>query len=237
MTPGYSGSNYFVDVTFTPTACVGSCDGKTCGDDGCGNSCGTCPGGHFCLAGGTCGTGKLAKSTADDSFVLTRSSAAPDNYYTAWNGLTPAQAFADPAPYQLGMAFTPLVNGDLFGVMFYLPAGSTQASRTVSLWSASAAQPLATAETATLVQATGYHLVTFASPVSLTAGTRYTVSVDHVGRFAVTRNTQFGFTVSDNQGVSLFTGADRAVSMPHSILTRHLNSQRRSFWCWLRPTQ
>ena len=30
------------------------CNGKTCGDDGCGGSCGSCPAGDTCLANGTC---------------------------------------------------------------------------------------------------------------------------------------------------------------------------------------
>jgi hypothetical protein len=34
-----------------PPACVGSCTGKKCGDDGCGVSCGTCSGGAVCEDG------------------------------------------------------------------------------------------------------------------------------------------------------------------------------------------
>ena len=34
--------------------CVPSCDGKQCGDDGCGNSCGSCPAGQQCEATGQC---------------------------------------------------------------------------------------------------------------------------------------------------------------------------------------
>jgi hypothetical protein len=36
-----------------PGACVGDCTGKSCGDDGCGGSCGTCTGGKSC-EGFTC---------------------------------------------------------------------------------------------------------------------------------------------------------------------------------------
>ena len=32
-------------------ACTPSCDGKQCGDDGCGNTCGTCPSDKFCSLG------------------------------------------------------------------------------------------------------------------------------------------------------------------------------------------
>jgi len=42
----------------TRAQCVGSevctCDGKVCGDDGCGNSCGTCPGGTYCGQDSAC---------------------------------------------------------------------------------------------------------------------------------------------------------------------------------------
>ena len=36
------------------TGCVPDCDGKECGDDGCGGSCGTCDGGLVCHASGIC---------------------------------------------------------------------------------------------------------------------------------------------------------------------------------------
>lgn len=37
-----------------PEACVPNCTGKTCGDDGCGGSCGTCGSGQGCGDQGTC---------------------------------------------------------------------------------------------------------------------------------------------------------------------------------------
>ncbi len=38
--------------------CVAQCDGRVCGDDGCGGSCGTCDNGKVCLGGGQCGVGQ-----------------------------------------------------------------------------------------------------------------------------------------------------------------------------------
>ena len=35
-------------------ACVADCAGRSCGDDGCGGACGTCPGGWLCDADGAC---------------------------------------------------------------------------------------------------------------------------------------------------------------------------------------
>ena len=42
-------------------ACTPSCLAKLCGDDGCGGSCGTCPGGFTCTALGTCESGTLGE--------------------------------------------------------------------------------------------------------------------------------------------------------------------------------
>ena len=38
----------------TDTGCTPACSGRECGSDGCGGSCGTCPGGAPCKADGTC---------------------------------------------------------------------------------------------------------------------------------------------------------------------------------------
>jgi hypothetical protein len=56
-------------------ACVASCTGKACGNDGCGGTCGSCPGAEVCGAngqcsagggdgGGNCGTGQTACGNA-----------------------------------------------------------------------------------------------------------------------------------------------------------------------------
>lgn len=37
-----------------PDTCTPICDGRACGDDGCGGSCGTCAGGELCDASGMC---------------------------------------------------------------------------------------------------------------------------------------------------------------------------------------
>ncbi|MFO0749552.1 MAG: hypothetical protein U1F43_28360 [Myxococcota bacterium] len=42
------------DLDATPDACSGSCEGRACGDDGCGGSCGACDADATCDAGGQC---------------------------------------------------------------------------------------------------------------------------------------------------------------------------------------
>ena len=43
-----------LDTADTQDACIPDCDGKDCGDDGCGGSCGTCEAGLTCNASGQC---------------------------------------------------------------------------------------------------------------------------------------------------------------------------------------
>jgi hypothetical protein len=42
------------DTPVPPPPCVGNCDGKSCGSDGCKGSCGTCPAGQSCSSAGQC---------------------------------------------------------------------------------------------------------------------------------------------------------------------------------------
>lgn len=57
--------------------CVPSCSGKTCGDDGCGGSCGTCQSGQRCISN-IC---KTCKSDADTNCDGTESYDEFRNYY------------------------------------------------------------------------------------------------------------------------------------------------------------
>ncbi|MFO0746863.1 MAG: hypothetical protein U1F43_14505 [Myxococcota bacterium] len=53
------------DVTLLGTVetCVPDCEGKACGDDGCGDDCGTCPGTQSCNASGQCVGGTTGCTT------------------------------------------------------------------------------------------------------------------------------------------------------------------------------
>ena len=64
--------------------CDPKCTLKTCGDDGCGGSCGTCPGGVACNSGGTCDTTGPCKRTT--SITCQNQSADAYNGSTANNG-------------------------------------------------------------------------------------------------------------------------------------------------------
>ena len=49
-----SGACNGTGVCYSGTCCTPQCGGVDCGDDGCGGSCGTCPGGTTCQPDGTC---------------------------------------------------------------------------------------------------------------------------------------------------------------------------------------
>ena len=50
--------------------CTPACDGKTCGDDGCGGSCGTCDAGSTCTAGVCAEDAAIPGNTCDNPFAV-----------------------------------------------------------------------------------------------------------------------------------------------------------------------
>ena len=93
---------------------------------------------------------------------------------------------SDSSAVELGVKFQSSTAGTITGVRFYKGAGNT-GTHTGSLWSASGAL-LATA-TFSGESATGWQTVTFASPVSVTAGTTYIASYyTSVGHYAGDQN-------------------------------------------------
>lgn len=68
----------------TCVSCLPNCDGRDCGDDGCGGSCGTCPDGSGCLRNGTCailcpgGLGDEAVAPCVESGCLESRCATPE---------------------------------------------------------------------------------------------------------------------------------------------------------------
>jgi hypothetical protein len=93
---------------------------------------------------------------------------------SAFGSQVPATpSVSDASAVELGMRFTPTVDGYAAGVRFYKGTANT-GTHTGSLWSAAGAR-LATV-TFTSETATGWQSASFSNPVQLTAGTTYVVS-------------------------------------------------------------
>jgi hypothetical protein len=95
-----------------PASCFTGCTGKTCGDDGCGMSCGTCSGSDVCIEG-TCQTPQcdpiancVGKSCGDDGCGGVCGTCAPSqmcSYGVCQNIYTDHCGFAgDSCPNQAG---------------------------------------------------------------------------------------------------------------------------------------
>ena len=70
-----------------PQLTVAQCDGKICGDDGCGGSCGACAPGQVCLSGGAAcdfDYGNVPKSQYPHTV---------DGAFTSWNPATPGMPY------------------------------------------------------------------------------------------------------------------------------------------------
>ncbi|AFR29514.1 DUF4082 domain-containing protein [Arthrobacter sp. Rue61a] len=94
--------------------------------------------------------------------------------YSVFGQTVPAiQDSGDGGAYEMGLRFTPTVDGFITGVRFYKSAANT-GTHTGSLWSSSG-ERLATA-TFTNETASGWQTTLFSQPVAVTAGQKYTVS-------------------------------------------------------------
>ncbi|MDP1918150.1 MAG: hypothetical protein Q8L14_18035 [Myxococcales bacterium] len=107
---GANGRHVLIDATgrrlSSPPTCTPMCSGRTCGDDGCGGSCGTCASG-FCAASGTCSPlrSQLLTGMAPSSAGIASGATSvhvletPSTYGLAWRSLvsgvfTPASTVA-----------------------------------------------------------------------------------------------------------------------------------------------
>lgn len=83
------------EFTLDLGCCTPNCDGKTCGDDGCGSSCGTCGDGETCSAEGVCQANNCSPVralTCGESFTV--DTAGPDSTNTTLeNGCIEAEGF------------------------------------------------------------------------------------------------------------------------------------------------
>lgn len=91
----------------------------------------------------------------------------------------------DPNSVELGVRFTPAVNGSVTGIRFYKGASNTGV-HTGTLWNTSTGTTLATG-TFTGETASGWQTLTFAKPVAVTAGATYVASYHApVGKYLYT---------------------------------------------------
>ncbi|MFC3898834.1 DUF4082 domain-containing protein [Lentzea rhizosphaerae] len=118
----------------------------------------------------------------DWAFTTTTTPACPCSLFST--ATVPAKTSADDSnAYELGIRFSPTRSGQITGVRFYKGAGNT-GTHTGSLWNSSG-QRLATG-TFTNETATGWQTLTFAQPVTVTAGQTYTASyTTTTGHYAV----------------------------------------------------
>ena len=91
----------------------------------------------------------------------------------------------DPNSVELGMRFTTSQNGTITGIRFYKGPQNT-GTHTGTLWSSTGAQ-LGTV-TFQNETASGWQTATFATPISVTAGTNYVVSYHSNGYYSATAN-------------------------------------------------
>ena len=134
-----------------------------------------------------CGPGTVGPTTIGSAPTTPTPTPTPTGASIfAANAVPTNAAWADPDAVQVGVRFTSSVAGKITGIRFYKGTGNG-GTHQVYLWNA-AGQQLATA-TAVNETATGWQTVTFATPVSIVAGTVYRASYyAPQGRYAVNIN-------------------------------------------------
>jgi methionine-rich copper-binding protein CopC len=139
------------------------------------------------------------------TFTTSGSAACPCTIFES--DATPSNPSAnDTAPVELGVKFSPQVNGWVSGVRFYKGAGNT-GTHTGGLWSDSGTQ-LATG-TFTNETASGWQTLTFATPVQVTSGTNYIVGYNAPNGHYSVNSGYFAAAAYNNPPLSaLKDGAD-----------------------------
>ena len=123
---------------------------------------------------------------------------------------TPALTNAnDKKQLEVGVKFTSAVAGSISGIEFYRATGDN-GTDVVDLWSSTGTR-LATA-TFSNTSASGWQMVTFSSPVTITAGTTYVASYHTTGAYTATNNyfttahTNGSLTAPSSAGVYAYGG-------------------------------
>lgn len=146
------------------------------------------------------------------SFTTTSTVACPCSLFSTATVPTVTNT-VDPNPYELGVKFTPSVNGHITGVKFYKGTQNT-GTHTGSLWSSTGTQ-LATG-TFTGETASGWQTLTFSTPVAVTAGTTYVASYSTTTGYYSGDNGYFNRTAVTSGPVSAPGNANGA---PNGVFT------------------
>ncbi len=108
---------------------------------------------------------------------------SPDDRFFA--GVTPASPDAtDGVPYELGMKFTPVVNGSVTDIRYYKAASEGAGTHVGKIWTD--AGVLLTTVAFTSESSSGWQQQALPVALAVTAGTTYVVSVNAVDHFALT---------------------------------------------------
>jgi hypothetical protein len=203
----FNASNYWVDLFFQPAAtggsCVPACTGVACGaGDGCGGTC--CSGSGCtpittcdaqCQTVNTCGsscnnvTDNTACTTGGQAGTCQAGACSPGAQHSVFNDMgSPASTYLGAEKYELGMEFSSDVAATATKVRFFKPAGAA-GPHIGHIWDGGGTL-LGTA-TFTSETASGWQEASLATPVSLTANTRYVVSYSEHTGFTY---TIFGFS-------------------------------------------
>ena len=143
---------------------------------------------HAAVSGGAATVGAVHATaataagtpTVDGGTVVARAYAAAS---------PPTTAATDPAPLSLGTEFYVAADGTVSQIHFWQPTiGADGSTRTVGIYQVSTGTLVQATETLT-VAGTGWQTKTLATPVPITAATRYKVVVFHpAGQYAATTN-------------------------------------------------
>ena len=104
----------------------------------------------------------------------------PQNFFDEATTSTGSEA-TDPVNYNLGIKLTPSVNGNFTGVKYYRATSDVYTPHTARIWSGGTL--LKTEAFTDETSGPGWKSHTFATPLSVTAGTTYTVAVNAYGAY------------------------------------------------------
>ncbi|HKN97898.1 MAG TPA: DUF4082 domain-containing protein [Pseudonocardiaceae bacterium] len=138
--------------------------------------------------------GNLMSTPTTWSFTTTSTTTCPCSLFSAATVPTVVTT-DDPNPYELGVRFTPSVNGTISGVKFYKSAQNT-GTHTANLYTATGT--LLATGTFTNETASGWQTMAFANPVPVTAGTAYVASYTTTVGFYSGDNGYFNRTAVTN---------------------------------------